>query len=178
MDFAALVFYAFGAILLASGAAVVLVRNPVHAALWLVLAGGTVPAIELVAEPFAFQFAGRASDAAHQLSRGQHLRPGAHVRQPGAAVMRVARLRSDLRASSDAPTLVFEQLGFGGTGLLEQLVAGGNGIVPGDGFGRVERSAVTRDRAAQEPPAADDPGDHWSARGSVPKVAAGSRTTT
>jgi NADH-quinone oxidoreductase subunit J len=38
MSFVLLLFYVFAAVLLASGLAVILVRNPVHAALWLVLA--------------------------------------------------------------------------------------------------------------------------------------------
>ena len=38
MDFALIVFYAFGAVMLGAALAVILVRNPVHAALFLVLA--------------------------------------------------------------------------------------------------------------------------------------------
>jgi NADH-quinone oxidoreductase subunit J len=38
MNFALILFYLFGGLLLASSLAVILVRNPVHAALWLVLA--------------------------------------------------------------------------------------------------------------------------------------------
>ncbi len=38
MDFALILFYAFGAVLLGAALAVILVRNPVHAALFLVLA--------------------------------------------------------------------------------------------------------------------------------------------
>jgi NADH-quinone oxidoreductase subunit J len=38
MNFALLLFYLFGALLLGASLAVILVRNPVHAALWLVLA--------------------------------------------------------------------------------------------------------------------------------------------
>jgi NADH-quinone oxidoreductase subunit J len=38
MDIALVLFYAFGSVMLGSAALVVLVRNPVHAALWLVLA--------------------------------------------------------------------------------------------------------------------------------------------
>ena len=38
MNFALVLFYLFGTVLLASSLAVILVRNPVHAALWLVLA--------------------------------------------------------------------------------------------------------------------------------------------
>jgi NADH-quinone oxidoreductase subunit J len=48
MDFALLLFYAFAAILLVSGTLVVMVRNPVHAALWLVLAFFTAAAIWLL----------------------------------------------------------------------------------------------------------------------------------
>ena len=48
MDFTALIFYAFGLVLLASALAVVLVKNPVHAALWLVLAFFTAAAIWLL----------------------------------------------------------------------------------------------------------------------------------
>src|SRR5258708_33582779 len=48
MDFTLPLFYAFGAILLAAGALVVMVRNPVHAALWLVLALFTAAAIWLL----------------------------------------------------------------------------------------------------------------------------------
>jgi NADH-quinone oxidoreductase subunit J len=46
--FEAVVFYAFGAILLAAGLAVILARNPVHAALFLVLAFFTASAIWLL----------------------------------------------------------------------------------------------------------------------------------
>ena len=45
MDFTLALFYLFGIVLLASGALVVLVRNPVHAALWLVLAFFTASAL-------------------------------------------------------------------------------------------------------------------------------------
>jgi len=45
MDFTLALFYVFGAILLASSALVVMVRNPVHAALWLVLAFFTAAAL-------------------------------------------------------------------------------------------------------------------------------------
>ncbi len=38
IDFSVFVFYAFAAVLLAAGAGVIVSRNPVHAALWLVLA--------------------------------------------------------------------------------------------------------------------------------------------
>ena len=38
MSFALVLFYLFGGMLLAASLAVILVRNPVHAALWLVLA--------------------------------------------------------------------------------------------------------------------------------------------
>ena len=38
MNFALVLFYLFGAVLLGASLAVILVRNPVHAALWLVLA--------------------------------------------------------------------------------------------------------------------------------------------
>src|ERR1700692_565776 len=48
MDFTLALFYVFGAILLASGALVVSVRNPVHAALWLVLAFFTAAALWLL----------------------------------------------------------------------------------------------------------------------------------
>jgi NADH-quinone oxidoreductase subunit J len=46
--FEALVFYAFGAVLLASGLAVITARNPVHAALFLVLAFFTAAALWLL----------------------------------------------------------------------------------------------------------------------------------
>ena len=45
MNFALILFYCFGAVLLAAGLAVILVRNPVHAALFLVLAFVTGAAI-------------------------------------------------------------------------------------------------------------------------------------
>src|SRR6267142_6251055 len=48
MDFTLLLFYAFASVLLAAGALVVMVRNPVHAALWLVLAFFTAAAIWLL----------------------------------------------------------------------------------------------------------------------------------
>jgi NADH-quinone oxidoreductase subunit J len=48
MDFTLILFYAFGAVLLASGALVVTVRNPVHAALWLVLAFFTAAGLWLL----------------------------------------------------------------------------------------------------------------------------------
>jgi NADH-quinone oxidoreductase subunit J len=48
MDFSVALFYLFGAILLVSGALVVVVRNPVHAALWLVLAFFTAAALWLM----------------------------------------------------------------------------------------------------------------------------------
>jgi len=48
MSFALVLFYLFGAILLASALAVVLVRNPVHAALFLVLAFVTASALWLL----------------------------------------------------------------------------------------------------------------------------------
>lgn len=48
MSFALLLFYIFGAILLASALAVILVRNPVHAALFLVLAFVTAAALWLL----------------------------------------------------------------------------------------------------------------------------------
>ena len=48
MSFALLLFYFFGAILLASALAVILVRNPVHAALFLVLAFVTAAALWLL----------------------------------------------------------------------------------------------------------------------------------
>jgi NADH-quinone oxidoreductase subunit J len=48
MSFALLLFYLFGAILIASGLAVILVRNPVHAALFLVLAFVTAAALWLL----------------------------------------------------------------------------------------------------------------------------------
>jgi NADH-quinone oxidoreductase subunit J len=46
--FEALVFYAFGAVLLAAGLAVITARNPVHAALFLVLAFFTAAALWLL----------------------------------------------------------------------------------------------------------------------------------
>jgi NADH-quinone oxidoreductase subunit J len=45
MDFSLLLFYAFGAVLLAASTCVVMVRNPVHAALFLVLAFVTAAAL-------------------------------------------------------------------------------------------------------------------------------------
>ena len=48
MSFALVLFYLFGAILLASALAVILVRNPVHAALFLVLAFLTAAALWLL----------------------------------------------------------------------------------------------------------------------------------
>jgi len=48
MSFALVLFYLFGAILLASALAVILVRNPVHAALFLVLAFVTAAALWLL----------------------------------------------------------------------------------------------------------------------------------
>jgi NADH-quinone oxidoreductase subunit J len=48
MDFTALIFYFFGLVLLGSAFAVVLVKNPVHAALWLVLSFFTAAAIWLL----------------------------------------------------------------------------------------------------------------------------------
>jgi NADH-quinone oxidoreductase subunit J len=48
MNFTLVLFYFFGAVLLASGLAVILVRNPVHAALWLVLAFTQAAAIWLL----------------------------------------------------------------------------------------------------------------------------------
>jgi NADH-quinone oxidoreductase subunit J len=45
MDFALILFYAFGALLLGSALLVVMVRNPVHAALFLVLAFVTAAAL-------------------------------------------------------------------------------------------------------------------------------------
>jgi NADH-quinone oxidoreductase subunit J len=48
MSFALLLFYLFGAILLASALAVILVKNPVHAALFLVLAFVTAAALWLL----------------------------------------------------------------------------------------------------------------------------------
>ena len=48
MDFTLLLFYAFGAVLLGSAALVVLVRNPVHAALFLVLAFVTASGLWLL----------------------------------------------------------------------------------------------------------------------------------
>jgi NADH-quinone oxidoreductase subunit J len=48
MDFTLVLFYAFGAVMLGSGLAVVMVRNPVHAALFLVLAFFTASALWLL----------------------------------------------------------------------------------------------------------------------------------
>ena len=48
MDFALILFYFFGALLLASALAVVMVRNPVHAALFLVLAFVTAAGLWLL----------------------------------------------------------------------------------------------------------------------------------
>jgi NADH-quinone oxidoreductase subunit J len=48
MDFTLFLFYAFAVVLLVSGTLVVMVRNPVHAALWLVLAFFTAAAIWLL----------------------------------------------------------------------------------------------------------------------------------
>jgi len=48
MDFSVVLFYLFGTILLLSGALVVMVRNPVHAALWLVLSFFTAAALWLM----------------------------------------------------------------------------------------------------------------------------------
>ncbi len=48
MDFTAIVFWIFGAILIVSGLLVITVRNPVHAALWLVLAFFTAAALWLL----------------------------------------------------------------------------------------------------------------------------------
>jgi NADH-quinone oxidoreductase subunit J len=48
MDFTLALFYFFGAVLLASGLAVILVRNPVHAALFLVLAFVTAAGLWLL----------------------------------------------------------------------------------------------------------------------------------
>jgi len=48
MDFILLIFYFFSVVLVGSALAVVLVRNPVHAALWLVLAFFTAAAIWLL----------------------------------------------------------------------------------------------------------------------------------
>jgi NADH-quinone oxidoreductase subunit J len=48
MDFSIILFYAFGAVLLVSGTLVVTVRNPVHAALWLVLSFFTAAALWLM----------------------------------------------------------------------------------------------------------------------------------
>ena len=48
MDFTLLLFYGFGAVLLGSALAVILVRNPVHAALWLVLAFVTAAGLWLL----------------------------------------------------------------------------------------------------------------------------------
>jgi NADH-quinone oxidoreductase subunit J len=48
MDFALILFYAFGAVLLGAASLVVLVRNPVHAALFLVLAFVTAAALWLL----------------------------------------------------------------------------------------------------------------------------------
>ena len=48
MDFVFVLFYLFGAVLLGSAVLVVVVRNPVHAALWLVLAFFTAAALWLL----------------------------------------------------------------------------------------------------------------------------------
>ena len=48
MNFALVLFYLFGAVLLASGLAVILVRNPVHAALFLVLSFVTAAGLWLL----------------------------------------------------------------------------------------------------------------------------------
>src|SRR5216684_3802304 len=48
MDFALVLFYTFGLILLLSAALVVMVRNPVHAALWLVLSFFTAAGLWLL----------------------------------------------------------------------------------------------------------------------------------
>jgi NADH-quinone oxidoreductase subunit J len=48
MDFALALFYAFGLLLLVSAGLVVIVRNPVHAALWLVLSFFTAAALWLL----------------------------------------------------------------------------------------------------------------------------------
>jgi len=48
MDFALALFYAFGLVLLLSAALVVIVRNPVHAALWLVLSFFTAAGLWLL----------------------------------------------------------------------------------------------------------------------------------
>ena len=48
MDPTLILFYAFGAVLLASALAVILVRNPVHAALWLVLSFVTAAGLWLL----------------------------------------------------------------------------------------------------------------------------------
>ena len=48
MDFALVLFYAFGAVMLLSGVLVVMVRNPVHAALFLVLSFFTAAALWLL----------------------------------------------------------------------------------------------------------------------------------
>src|SRR5438552_4450297 len=48
MDFTLALFYAFGIVLVASAFLVILVRNPVHAALWLVLAFFTAAALWLL----------------------------------------------------------------------------------------------------------------------------------
>jgi len=48
MDFALILFYAFGLLLLVSAGLVVIVRNPVHAALWLVLSFFTAAALWLL----------------------------------------------------------------------------------------------------------------------------------
>ena len=48
MDFAAVIFWVFGTILIASGLLVITVRNPVHAALWLVLSFFTAAALWLL----------------------------------------------------------------------------------------------------------------------------------
>jgi len=48
MDFSLILFYAFGAVLVASTLAVIMVRNPVHAALFLVLAFFTAASLWLL----------------------------------------------------------------------------------------------------------------------------------
>ena len=48
MDFTLLLFWFYGAILIGAGLAVILVRNPVHAALWLVLSFVTAAALWLL----------------------------------------------------------------------------------------------------------------------------------
>ena len=48
MDFTLVLFHVFGAVLLASALAVILVRNPVHAALWLVLSFVTAAGLWLL----------------------------------------------------------------------------------------------------------------------------------